>query len=167
MIHFDEVYTLFDKAFISAELREYEKMKDLFQQESFIIYGWFEDLKLVGAITVWEFEDFIYLENFAVCASMRGRGIGAKILKELQTIYFNKVIVLEVEQPTDDIKKRRISFYQRSHFILNSYGYIQPPLRISTEKVHLLLMTYPNVLNDEMYMNIKNQIFHVVYQQTI
>lgn len=164
--HFDEVYALFEKAFIPAELREYEKMKTLFQQRVFDIYGYYQNSKLVGAISVWDLGDFVYLENFAVDASLRGHGIGAKILKELQVLYSQRQLILEVEEPTDDIKKRRISFYQRNDFIFNHYGYIQPALREMQTEVHLLLMSYPSVLNENMYKHIKNQIFKIVYQQS-
>ena len=73
---FDMVYQLFEEAFILAELRPYEKMKELFLKEEFVIYGYNLEGKLAGAILVWEFDECIYLENFAVDSKLRNQGIG-------------------------------------------------------------------------------------------
>lgn len=37
---FDEVYALFEKAFPLAELRPYESMKELFENNEFVIYSY-------------------------------------------------------------------------------------------------------------------------------
>ena len=84
---FDEVYALFEKAFIPAELRPYEKMLPLLEKGEFDVYGYYQNNKLTGALLIWEFDDFVYLENFAVDESVRGQGIGSILLDEMKTLF--------------------------------------------------------------------------------
>ncbi|WP_050636652.1 GNAT family N-acetyltransferase [Candidatus Stoquefichus sp. SB1] len=164
---FDEVYALFEKAFPLAELRPYESMKELFENNEFVIYSYQRENQIVGALIVWELSDFVYLENFAVDESLRGQGIGSYFLEEAQKLYSNKLIVLEVEEPMNSITKRRVAFYERNHYILNPYHFIQPALRENVSKVELMLMSYPTAIDVYTFDQIKKQIFRVVYHQGI
>lgn len=164
---FDEAYQLFEKAFDPAELRPYEKMKILYLEEEFVIYGIRQDERIIGALIVWEFEDFVYLENFAVDETLRGHGIGQKFLTEIKTMYLHQLIVLEVEEPVDDITNRRIHFYERNQFVLNPYHFIQPALRTNANRVELMLMSYPETVSVYTFDRLKKQLFRVVYQQGI
>lgn len=164
---FDEVYALFEKAFIPAELRPYEKMKLLFLEDEFVIYGMYQDGRIIGAIIVWEFNDFVYLENFAVDQSLRGQGLGSQILQAIKELYPHQLLVLEVEEPIDDLTKRRVAFYQRNQYVLNPYHFVQPPLRKNALKVELMYMSYPDSINVYAFDQIKKQIFRIVYQQGI
>ena len=164
---FDEVYALFEKAFIPAELRPYEKMLPLLEKGEFDVYGYYQNNKLTGALLIWEFDDFVYLENFAVDESVRGQGIGSILLDEMKTLFPHKLLILEVEEPTDDISKRRIGFYERNVYFLNPFHYIQPTLRSNATEVNLMLMSYPESINVYSFDQIKKQIFRVVYQQMV
>lgn len=164
---FDEVYALFSDAFIPSELRDYENMKQLFQKEEFLIYAKYSQNHLQGAIIVWEFDDFVFLENFAVDSKMRGQGIGSAILEDIQSHYHNHLLILEVEEPTDDLKKRRIAFYQRHQFLLNDFHYIQPTLRKNYVGENLFLMSYPQAMNEDFFQNFKKQVFQRVYFKKI
>lgn len=165
MTDFDEVYQLFQKAFIPEELRPYEKMKCLFQQQRIIIYGYKSEQKIISALLVWELENCIYWENFAVDESMRGQGLGGRALEEVKALYPNQLIILEVEKPFDDMSKRRIGFYQRHDFILNPFSYIQPTLDVNPTQVCLQLMSFPHSLEEVQYQKIKQELFEVVYNQ--
>ena len=58
--HFDDVYHLFQRSFVLEELRPYEQMKKLFQQNLFSIYAKYDHNELQGAMIVWELENCIY-----------------------------------------------------------------------------------------------------------
>ena len=60
------------------------------------------------------------LDYLAVFPSYRNKGYGAIILKEIRELLKDHVIIIESETPYDDLSKRRISFYTRNGFILNS-----------------------------------------------
>lgn len=163
MNDFDEAYALFQKAFVPAELRPYEKMKPLFEQAQFVIYGYKNEDKLVAALIVWELENCIFLENFAVDESLRGQGLGGRVLEDVKVKYPEYSIVLEVEEPVDEMSQRRIGFYQRHEFLLNPYSYIQPTLDVLPTNVKLQLMSYPQTIDESQYQRMKKEIFKVVY----
>ena len=77
------------------------------------------------------------------------------------------MLVLEVEEPIDDLTKRRVAFYQRNQYVLNPYHFVQPPLRKNAPKVELMYMSYPDSINVYAFDQIKKQIFRIVYQQGI
>ena len=76
-----------------------------------------EDGKPVGMISYWDMGDFYYIEHFAIDPSLRNGGYGKRVLESIQT-KLQGPIVLEVEEPTEEMRIRRINFYKR----LNRYG---------------------------------------------
>ena len=59
---------------------------------------------------------------------MRGNGIGTMLFKYYLT-NTEKLTILEVELPEDEISSRRIKYYERMGMKLNEYDYLQPPLQ--------------------------------------
>lgn len=167
LIQFDEAYALFQEAFDIAELRPYEQMKEMFLEGLFVIYGYYESQKLLGALIVWELERCVYLENFAVSEKSRGKGLGGFLLQEFSKIYNGHFLFLEVEEPVCDITKRRIEFYKRNGYILNPYHYVQPSFRENDSSVHLTFMTYPSCMSEKQFEDIKEEIFRVVYRKGV
>lgn len=163
--HFDDVYHLFQDSFIPAELRPYKQMKELFEKNFFTIYAQYEKDKLLGTMIVWELKNCIYLENFAVNSQIRGRGLGSQFLKEFCRLYKDNFLFLEVEEPHDEVSKKRIQFYEKWGFVLNPYHYLQPTFRGHDQPVTLTMMTYPDSMTEEQYKTIKKEIFEVVYQK--
>lgn len=93
-----------------------------------------------GLLTYWLFDDFVYIEHFAVAASSRGAGVGSKALQAFITA--SKVpVLLEVEPPETDDAVRRIAFYSRHGLDVISTGYIQPPYMPGLPSVPLFLMS--------------------------
>lgn len=163
---FDQAYDLFSKAFISAELRPYARMKKLFDENQFVIYEMTHLQEMIGAMIVWELSEGIYIENFAVSEKARNQGIGSTMITQIQNIYPNHLLVLEVEKPHDEYSRRRVAFYQRNHFLPNANcQYIQPALREHAVHIDLMLMSYPHALTEEVFKRIKKEIFEKVYQQ--
>ncbi len=165
-VYFDQAYDLFHEVFILAELRPYAKMKKLFDENQFVIYEMTHLQEMIGAMIVWELSEYIYIENFAVSEKARNQGIGSTMIKQIQDIYPNHLLVLEVEKPHDEYSRRRVTFYQRNHFLPNdNCHYIQPPLREHSVHIDLMLMSYPHALTEEVFKRIKKEIFENVYQQ--
>ncbi len=96
----------------------------------------------VGFITWWRLDGMIYVEHFAVMASERGGGIGAKTMKRFVE-EAGRPVVLEVEPSgANDMASRRIAFYERCGFVaVRDYEYIQPPYGPGLPEVPLMLMT--------------------------
>lgn len=100
----------------------------------------------VGLITVWYFEEFSYVEHFAVAPAARGGGIGGRALDELLAMLGNgKPVVLEVEPVSGGygpVADRRVAFYRRHGFIdFPEYSYVQPPYSPGLPSLPLMLMS--------------------------
>ena len=55
-------------------------------------------------------------------------------------------VLIEVEKPTDDESRRRISFYEKNGFRLREdINYVQPPYSPEQSGVEMLLMTHGDV----------------------
>lgn len=94
----------------------------------------------IGLLTYWDFGSFLYVEHFAISNALRNRGYGQQALERLKEVW-QGMIVLEVEEPTDEITRRRIGFYQRQGFTLKAYPYQQPPYREGDDWFPMKLMT--------------------------
>ena len=95
--------------------------------------------KLLGLLTTWEFDDFIYIEHFAIDPSLRSQGYGSEALKAFIHEH-GKPIVLEAEPPTDALSIRRIKFYERIGLTLYDFPYMQPAYTEDSHPVELRLM---------------------------
>lgn len=116
----------------------------------------------IGLITYWDFEHFLYIEHFAIDPSLRNKGYGKDVLEIIKEGN-KKPIVLEAEEPTDEMSIRRISFYQRAGFVMHEYPYLQPPYRKGDQWFPLKLMTFGNIDMQKMYIHIKEHIYKKVY----
>lgn len=161
--NFNEIYSLLEVSFPSDERRDKTEQEKLFDKEQYSVYGYEKDEKLCGIIALWEFDEFMYIEHFAVNPNMRNGGIGKNMLSEIKDI-FGKKICLEVEPPESDITKRRIGFYERNGFFLNNYEYYQPPMGKGKKSIPLLVMTTDGEISREEFVYVRNALYKVVYE---
>jgi GNAT superfamily N-acetyltransferase len=153
------------KSFASIEVRPYEMQLALLNNPNYKILVSLDGNKNIqGFIAEWAFEEFIFLEHFAVQPELRGAGIGKTIMQShLQNV--EKPVIIEVESDETEISARRINFYKRLGFHLNDYGYYQPFMQRSPEdKIYLKIMSYPMPVNQESFPAIKRKIFREVYR---
>ena len=93
----------------------------------------------LGLLTTWHFEEFIYIEHFAIDPTLRSQGYGSEALKAFIHEH-GKPIVLETEPPTDALSIRRIEFYERIGLTLYDFPYMQPAYTEDSHPVELRLM---------------------------
>lgn len=161
---FDLVYEIMEKSFPSDEIRLHNEQKELFDEARYFVYAEYEtDAYIAGFIAAWEFDDFVFIEHFAVSPEKRNGGLGAKILNEF-TDMTDKRVCLEVEPPKDDMQRRRISFYERNGFYLNNYKYFQPPISKGKNIVPLMIMTHGGRVDEDEFQNIRNVLYKEVYK---
>ena len=165
-IYFKEVWNIYEFSFPSDERRELDQQKEIFKNNSYNFYVVFDSGKLIGLITCWDFPDFLYIEHLAVKESLRGQGLGKKVIKKILK-KSNKEIFLEVDLPQADIAKRRITFYERLGFKLNEYKYIQPPYAPDKKPVDMLIMSYPKEITQERFSQIRKIIHKEVFIASI
>jgi GNAT superfamily N-acetyltransferase len=118
---------------------------------------------VIGILSYWNFDTFVYIEHFATQEEKRGLGIGSKILTELVNT-FSKPIVLEIELPENALAKRRMEFYQRHGFAPQPYNYVQPPYDKTKQSVPMLIMTKSKEeISKECYYSIIKELHQKVY----
>jgi ribosomal protein S18 acetylase RimI-like enzyme len=161
---FDSVFKLMSEAFPSVERRSYEDAKNLLYEELYnIIVERDKEDNIIAFIASWEFDDFNYVDHFAVHRKMRGNGMGTLMLKDYLN-GCNKPVFLEVELPENDISVSRIKFYKRLGFQLNNFEYLQPPMQKQHGFLPLKVMSYPNGVNAKEFINFKNTVYDKVYK---
>ena len=164
MKDFDIVYSLMKNSFLYDEYRSYNEQKELLNNPKYTVYILPNDEGGIKAfISVFHFDGFAFIEHFAVDPNHRNQGIGSVVLKALKSI-LRCQICLEVELPETELAKRRISFYERNHFYLNNYPYVQPPFSDDKCSIPLLVMTTDHAISVTEFEQIKTVLFREVYQ---
>lgn len=139
------------------ELRTYTDTKAEFHNNIIL-----QDNIPVGLITYWDFGTFAYVEHFAIDPAMRNGGCGKQALNHLCQALASP-IVLEVEEPVEEMAQRRINFYRRQGFALWEKPYLQPPYKPGDGFLPMLIMAYGDVHCDTDFEHIKKQIYREVY----
>ena len=117
----------------------------------------------VGLLTYWDFQQFCYIEHFAIDPAKRNGGYGKEALKAVRTL-LNRPIVLEVEEPNEEMAQRRIGFYQREGFQLWPNAYQQPPYKPGCGFLPMQLMVYGALDNLRDFETIRTKLYTEVYK---
>lgn len=161
---YDKYFSLLEDDFVLEERRTKEDEFAAFDNQAFSPNFIYENGNLIGYACFWEFDEFVFVEHFAILKNMRGTGCGSRFLKEFSESK-NKPIVLEVELPENEIAKKRISFYERLGYVINPFEYYQPTYHEGLELVPMHIMTYKNTLSKEQFDSFVLQIKNLVYNQ--
>lgn len=138
--------------------RAYTDHNPLFHSNAVVENGQF-----AGLINYWQLDGFLYFEHLATCPSLRGGGLGKRIL---ETLCANAAlpIILEVEPPTNEIASRRIGFYRRCGFSLwDKQTYMQPSYAPGLPSIPLLLMAYGDIDEEQDFERTVREIHRHVY----
>lgn len=117
----------------------------------------------VGLITYWGFGNFYYVEHFAIDPAQRNGGHGKNVLSHLCQLLEHHPIILEVEEPNEEMAQRRINFYQRHGFSLWENPYQQPPYKAGDSFLPMLLMAYGDLKCEKDFDKVKEYIYREVY----
>ncbi|MBQ8269613.1 MAG: GNAT family N-acetyltransferase [Bacteroidaceae bacterium] len=117
--------------------------------------------EFIGLASYWLLDAFCYIEHLATLPAQRGKGHGKRILEQLQEEHHR--IVLEVEEPIDEITTRRIDFYRRAGFTLCNIPYTQPPYRKGGNSLPMLLMFHGWEADRINYERAKESIYRNIY----
>ncbi|MFI3287033.1 MAG: GNAT family N-acetyltransferase [Rikenellaceae bacterium] len=141
---FQFCWELYLAAFPEKERRSLDYHIEAMSQKEFHCDVVLDSDEPIGLLMWWDLSDFVYVEHLATTPAVRGKGYGKQILSELISST-TKPLILEVEHPTDELSRRRITFYERMGFALNPHPYCQPSYQQQEgEFVDLMIMTHPN-----------------------
>lgn len=160
---YDKIFEIIQQSFPENEYRIYEEQLELLDNNNYNIIFKKENNQIVCFIAYWEFDNFIFIEHFAVSKSNRNAGVGTTFLKKFLS-ECDKKVILEVELPIEEFAKKRIEFYKRIGFCENQYPYIQPALRKTSLPLPLKLLSYQNPIDEEEYLLIKDTLYKNVYK---
>jgi hypothetical protein len=157
-----EFKAIYEEAFPPDERRDWRHMSDLLNNTSYSLRGIYYQQKLIGLISIWNLQEFRFIEHFAIRDYERGKGFGSKVIQQI--ISESAVpVILEVEEPNTEIARKRIDFYERLDFLVCEAEYFQPPYSTDKSKVKMQLMSYPEKIKDGDFPLIKSRIYWAVY----
>ena len=165
---FKESRIILEEAFPEDERRILSKHQKLLLNDNFRNEIFIENEEVIGLLYWWEFEDVIYIENFATKGSIRGKGIGKEILQSFISSK-KKNILLEVEKPElaihsdeKEIRERRINFYKRNGFNFNLHPYEFPSYEHEGKYLEFYIMSFPNTISEEYLNNFKQKYLKII-----
>lgn len=120
-----------------------------------------EDEKLLSFIAYWDFDEYVYIEHLAVNPQFRGRNIGSQALNDFAGLVANTVI-LEIDPLTDDVSKKRLGFYEKLGYKLNTYRHFHPPYNPQFPPHELLVLSLHRELSREDYNRFERDLREVV-----
>ena len=160
---FDALFSLMEKSFPADEHRGRTAQRALFADSDYAVYGIKDGADVKAFISTWRFDDFVYIEHFAVNPSCRNNGVGKKMLNDLIE-RLGKPVCLEVEPPVNGITRRRIGFYERNGFFLNTYPYEQPPMAAGKKALKMYVMTSGAAADEQRFQKIKSALYEKVHR---
>jgi ribosomal protein S18 acetylase RimI-like enzyme len=148
--YFADFWEIYSNSFPFNERRTIEQQRLILNKRGYQLDIYFLDLQLVGFIAFWTAKEFIFIEHFAVASEFRNNGLGSAILKPFIKSKTTPII-LEIEIPSDEQTRRRLRFYESLGFIKNKYIHFQPPYHNADGTLRLEVLTFPEVISDDMY----------------
>lgn len=160
---FDQFYQILSNNFPTKEIKEYNYMKDTFHAGLYQVLTLKDNDQIVGIMSFYQHDDFRFIDYFAIDGSLKGKGMGSKMLQYFINLD-DKMVILEVEHPEDEQSKRRIAFYQRNGLYLNDqFEYFVPPVRNLKHRLYFHLMSSKRKINNIEFEKYYPQILKMVY----
>lgn len=160
---FETFYSCLESDFHVAEYRTKQSQQQLLYNNIYTLYNVVQDNTIVGYISCWNLDGFVYIEHFVILPQYRSLGIGGKVISLLMSQHN---IVLEAEQSTVSPQAvRRQQFYLKLGLIIQPAKYLQCPLREDSDYMPLDLYC-SKLLNDTDYNNVVDQLLTNVYKTT-
>ena len=148
---FERAFELYESAFPVEERRDDQEQQRVIKKADYHFDLIMVDDTFVGVMLYWETDGFVFLEHFTTIPELRGRGYGKSALELLKAK--DKIILLEIEPPIDDITQRRYNFYKRCGFVMNSHYHIQAKYHLGDEDLELKVLSYPRMLSSNEYLS--------------
>ncbi len=158
---------IYIQSFPPDERRDFREVEKLLEQNAcFNIVSLAHENSPVGFISYWQWEEFAYIEHFAIDSALRGGGYGAEGITRLLN-QLGIPVVLEVELPENELSRRRIRFYERAGFTLCPLPYTQPAYSPDKQSMQLLLMSFGEMNLDHNFDAVVTRLHSQVYGVSI
>lgn len=159
-----EIFSLVDDLYLRAfpwhEQREADAKRQALAHPDYALEAWFDDGTFVGLSGTWAFDGYSYIEHLAIDDSLRGRGYGKRLLRQL--LERHPRTLLEIDPLKTDIARKRLRFYQSMGFVANDYAHAHPSYHDGIADHELIVLSYPQVLNAQAYQRFSEDLRQVV-----
>ena len=146
---FYQAWDIYTNSFPIFEQRNLYDQIEAMKDDNFNCRVYIEEDNVVGLLFFWNYENYRYIEHFAISKIMRGKNYGSNILKEFCEEEYS--VILEIDPPIDEISISRLNFYKRLGFVENEYNHIHPPYRRGSSGHGLEVLSYDKILNKDQY----------------
>lgn len=154
---------LFESAFPDEERPPFGELKHRDKNKyHFMVATTDGDDDPVGILTYWTFEEFVYIEHFAIDEGLRNQGLGKAVFLNFLSQQTQQV-VFEVEVPHDEISEHRLEFYASMGLFQNPQEYVQPSYHGDEVTVPMIVMTKYE-LDDDEFAEIRGVLYREVYK---
>lgn len=161
---FDAAFALYQVSFPLHEQRTRAAQAARLSHPEYCYTLLYEGDQFQGILLYWEGPGFRYVEHFATVPELRGRGIGAQALAQLNAQ--GVPVILEIDPPVDEISVRRQHFYERCGFVRNPFSHIHPPYRAGYAGHPLVVMSSPEPLTQEAYSRFAQYLGETVMEDS-
>lgn len=155
------LYTAFEELYRNSfppfEQRTEEQQIDAFSSPYYHLNVYRKNESLIGFISYWDFNTYLYIEHFAIHNRHRGKEYGHTLLKEFVQ-EGNKIVILEIDPVVDEISAARFRFYQKCNFYENPYNHIHPPYREEFPGHALRILTTGRTITDDEYQRFRSEL---------
>lgn len=153
---------LFESAFPDEERPPFGEIKKRNTDKFHFLVATLADDEPVGILTYWTFEDFLYIEHFAIAEELRNQGLGKAVFLNFLSQQTQQVI-LEVELPTTEEAEHRLEFYASMGLFQNTQEYWQPSY-LGKNKLELpMIIMSKYELDDDEFEETKQCLYENVY----
>lgn len=153
---------LFEDAFPKEERPPFEELKNRPSNFHFMVAT--NDDDPIGILSYWTFEEFVYVEHFAIDEELRNNGFGKAVFLNFMLQNTDQV-VMEVELPHDEVSEHRIDFYASMGLTQNSQDYFQPSYHGDDTRVPMMIMSKFE-LDDDEFAQMREILYREVYKYT-
>lgn len=161
---FDLAFALYERSFPLHEQRRLDKQTALLGNHLYHFEVIADGGALVGILLWWEGAGYAYIEHLAIHPAMRGRAIGGGVLDEFCKT--RPLVILEIDPPVDAVTIGRERFYLRHGFKSNGYPHLHPPYRRQFPPHELVVMSFPEQLDEEQYILFQWELREIVMRDT-
>lgn len=159
--YFQEIWHLYETSFPKEERRNISEQKIILKEKKYCAQYFLEESTLIAFLFYWQFEEYIFIEHFAVNSAFRGKSYGSSILDTFLKKY--KKVFLEIDPICDVVSQRRFHFYKKFGFVKNEFEHYQIPLRKGADILPLTLLSFPQKLSPQTYQNLYSKMQQALF----
>lgn len=133
--------------FPADELKPLSSIERMLTAGVYSCYALYDGAELLAYAYLVEYKGYVLVDYFAVSKKRRGEGVGTRVISLLKEHLAGKTILIECEDTDfakdgveENIRKRRIAFYEKSGFTLSK-------AKTKLFDVRYVILSYPEIDN--------------------